>query len=206
MSHERQTYHHGNLRTALVEAGVQLTRDGGADALTLREVTRRVGVSPTAAYRHFADRDALHAEVAAWIQDAMAERMQAHRAPSDGPRAALRAVGLGYIDFAVAEPGWFQVAFFGPEPPRGLRPIDADRSAGRVPPPFALLVDALDELVADGALSPAGRIGAEWPCWSAVHGFAELVTHGPLRDQPAEVVQQLAEQTVDVAVTGILGR
>ena len=52
-------YHHGDLRTALIDAGLHLTRTGGPDALTIREATRRVGVSPNAAYRHFADRDAL---------------------------------------------------------------------------------------------------------------------------------------------------
>lgn len=211
MSQERQTYHHGNLRTALVEAGLELTRAGGPDGLALREVTRRVNVSPTAAYRHFADRHALLAEVAARVQDAMAERMQAQQMQAQhrreaGPHGALRAVGLGYIDFAVTEPGWFEVAFFGPQQPSGPRAVTPPIAPTRVPPPFALLMAALDELVTAGVLSPADRIGAEWPCWSAVHGFAELVVHGPLRDQPPELVQELAERTVDVAVAGVLSR
>lgn len=55
----RKPYHHGNLREALLEASLEITREGGADALSLRDATRRAGVSPNAAYRHFADRDAL---------------------------------------------------------------------------------------------------------------------------------------------------
>ena len=52
-------YHHGNLRDALVEAAVDVVREGGPEALSLRELARRVGVSHAAAYRHFADREAL---------------------------------------------------------------------------------------------------------------------------------------------------
>ncbi|MGB7867270.1 MAG: TetR family transcriptional regulator, partial [Mycobacterium sp.] len=53
MTDEKAGYHHGDLRAALIDAGLQLTRAGGPDALTIREATRRVGVSPNAAYRHF---------------------------------------------------------------------------------------------------------------------------------------------------------
>ena len=55
----RERYHHGSLQHALLVAGMELAREGGPDAVVLREATRRVGVSPNAAYRHFADRDAL---------------------------------------------------------------------------------------------------------------------------------------------------
>ena len=107
-------YHHGDLRSALIDAGLHLTRTGGPEALTIREATRRVGVSPNAAYRHFVDREALLSAVASAIQHRMAARMQgpARRQASD----RLRAVGLGYIKFALDEPGWFTVAFFGADP------------------------------------------------------------------------------------------
>jgi AcrR family transcriptional regulator len=59
----RASYHHGDLRHALLTAGIELAREGGPDAVVLREATRRVGVSPNAAYRHFADREALLADV-----------------------------------------------------------------------------------------------------------------------------------------------
>lgn len=204
MSHERLTYHHGNLRTALVDAGLELTRSGGPGALSLREATRRAGVSPTAAYRHFADREALLAAIAVRVQDAMAERMASYRSDDKGPDARLRAVGLGYIDFAVTEPGWFELAFFGPESGRGPRAADTDLTPVRVPPPFALLTAALDHLVETGVLSVDDRVGAEWPCWSAVHGFAELVVHGPLHGRPRAEISALAARTVDVAITGVL--
>ncbi|MFI7579411.1 WHG domain-containing protein [Kocuria kalidii] len=207
MPRSEKSYHHGDLRRALVDAGLAATRERGAAALGLRDVTRRVGVSPNAAYRHFADRQALLTAVAREIQDRMAERMRARTpapgdvAPRERARLRLRGVGLGYIAFAVAEPGWFETAFFGPGgQPDGVLP-GAD---GRLPPPFAMLVDALDGMVRAGGLSRARREGAEWVCWSAVHGFAELVVHGPLRGQRQEQIDRWAERVVDDIVSGIV--
>ena len=184
-------YHHGDLRTALIDAGLVLTRSGGPEALTIREATRRVGVSPNAAYRHFADREALLGAIATAIQHRMAAQMQrpSRRRASD----RLRSVGMGYINFALDEPGWFAVAFFGADNP--------DETA--TAPPYLALVEALDAMVDSGALTPQRRDGAEWPCWAAVHGFAELVLHGPLRYVSGNDVEALARRTVDDIVVGV---
>jgi AcrR family transcriptional regulator len=185
-------YHHGDLRTALIDAGLALTRTGGPDALTIREATRRVGVSPNAAYRHFADREALLGAVATAIQHRMAAQM--HRPSKTEDR--LRAVGAGYIKFALDEPGWFTVAFFG----AGLVGLTDETGSA---PPYLALVEALDAMVDEGVLSSARRDGAEWPCWSAVHGFAELALHGPLRHAARRDVEALARRTVDDIVAGV---
>ena len=189
-------YHHGDLRMALIDAGLHLTRTGGPEALTIREATRQVGVSPNAAYRHFVDREALLSAVASAIQHRMVARMQssARRQASD----RLRAVGMGYIKFALDEPGWFTVAFFGADP-IGL----GDQTASA--PPYLALVDALDAMVNAGGLSPDRRLGAEWPCWSAVHGFAELALRGPLRQARRRDVDALARRTVDDIIAGVVG-
>jgi AcrR family transcriptional regulator len=187
-------YHHGDLRTALIDAGLALTRTGGPEALTIREATRRAGVSPNAAYRHFADREALLGAVASAIQHRMAAQMHGS-SRRRGAGDQLRAVGIGYIKFALDEPGWFTVAFFGA--------VNPDETAGA--PPYLALVDALDAMVAAGALAPERREGAEWPCWSAVHGFAELVLHGPLRHAGRRDVEALARRTVDDIVAGVTG-
>jgi AcrR family transcriptional regulator len=196
-------YHHGDLRTALIDAGLHLTRTGGPDALTIREATRRVGVSPNAAYRHFADRDALLRTVATAIQHRMAARMRGsvRRRGSTEPQACgrLRAVGVGYIKFALDEPGWFTVAFFGAD----LTGRMNEKNGTATAPPYLALVDALDTMVNAGVLSPERRDGAEWPCWSAVHGFAELVLHGPLRDISRRDVESLAQRTVDDIIAGV---
>ncbi|WP_354003060.1 WHG domain-containing protein [Microbacterium elymi] len=82
------------------------------------------------------------------------------------------------------------------------RPDSAD--AAPLPAPLAALVTALDALVDEGALPADERSGAEWPCWSAVHGFARLALHGPLRALPAADVWAAAERTVDAVITGLL--
>lgn len=215
----RTGYHHGDLRTALIDAGLQLTRAGGPEALTIREATRRAGVSPNAAYRHFTDREALLGAIAIAIQDRMAARMRElvsrRGSAQTRARSQLRAVGLGYIDFALDEPGWFAVAFFGGSasldggeatlgPPH--KPSGSDLSAldgGPVPPPFRALVEALDAMVDAGVLKADRRAGAEWPCWSAVHGFAELALRGPLRGTDRGDLEALAQRTVDDIIAGL---
>ncbi|WP_210414601.1 TetR/AcrR family transcriptional regulator [Microlunatus elymi] len=198
---QRQGYHHGNLRQALLEAGLELTRNGGPSALAMREVTRRLGVSPNAAYRHFADRDSLLSAVAEQIQQQMVARMLTHASGGRTKVAArerLRAVGLGYIEFALREPGWFETAF------GDIQPVDPAAGGHALPSPLTMLVSALDALVASGDLAETEREGAEWPCWSAVHGFALLALHGPLRGRPHDQLWPAAERTVDAVIAGLL--
>jgi hypothetical protein len=105
----------------------------------------------------------------------MEERMRARRGGSaaDRARKRLRELGKAYVHFALAEPGLFAVAF-------SCDPPDETSLDG----PYALLGQALDDLVEHGAMDPAARPGAEIVCWSAVHGFAMLHLDGPLRDLP----------------------
>lgn len=202
LADSKSNYHHGGLRAALIDAGLELTRAGGPDALSIREATRRVGVSPNAAYRHFADREALLTAVATTIQDRIAARMRSaggnRGSPAARARQRLRAVGLGYIEFALDEPGWFAVVFFG----ANLTPV-ADETGASLAPPYRALVDALDAMVSAGVLAPRRRDGAEWSCWSAVHGFAELALHGPLRAASRRDLESLARRTVDDIIAGI---
>jgi len=197
------SYHHGDLRAALVAEGLRVARTGGAAALGMRELTRAVGVTPNAAYRHFADRRALVLAVASEAQDLLAEAMRDRIAaidpalsPVPAAIAQLRAVGLGYIHFARAERGWFELAVLTQDdgPPGTTDPF---------PAPFALLLDALDALVAAKGLPAARRPHAEWACWSTVHGFADLTTRGPLRHHDAATVDALASYVVDTVIHGL---
>lgn len=197
-------HHHGDLREALVEAGLDLVRAGGVEALGLREVTRSVGVAPSAAYGHFADHGALLRAVADRAQQQLADAMELGMAavgePEPQVRALLRlrAVGLAYIDFAESEPGLFQLAFAThAQFPR----LDEDDDIVAGAPPYEVLIGALDDLVTIGVLTQAQRTHAQWACWSAVHGFADLLVRGPLHGQD---VGALAGYVVDRAIDGVL--
>jgi len=105
----RGKYHHGDLRRVLVNAALAAL-DAGAVELNLRDMARRVGVSPGAPYRHFADKDALMRAVAEEISARFAEQIA--RAQSEAPRDALsqfRAVGIAHVRFAVTHPAHFRV-------------------------------------------------------------------------------------------------
>ena len=212
----RDGYHHGNLREALVDAAVELAGTSGPEGVVLRAVTRHVGVSPNAAYRHFADREALLAEVAARAMAALTRSMSARQDavteqdPVDRAVARLEAIGRGYVDFALAEPGLFRVCFAAP-PEVALawdsRDADAEAGAGEVPEPtadpFGVLNAALDHLVEVGWLDPVRRPGAEVLCWSTVHGFATLHLDGPLRDVSAQEREQALSMALAHVSRGI---
>jgi AcrR family transcriptional regulator len=178
----------GAIRSALVEAGLDLARSGGPDAVVLREVTRVVGVVPNAAYRHFLDRDALLAAVRDRAVRELARRMAAGmsavragpRTPT-GARLRLRAVGRAYLEFARSEPGLFDTAFALTDHPGGPET------------PLELLQKGLDDLVDAGVLESTRRPNIEYPIWAAVHGLATLL-RGPLRSLPEREKLRLEEQ------------
>lgn len=219
----RRRYHHGDLRQALLDAGLELATAGGPEAVVLREATRRVGVSANAAYRHFADRDALLAAVVSLAQgrmaDVIAAAIDAVSTPADpaspaspdapdGPdapgilaRARFRAVGVGYLRFALDEPGLFRTGFTVPtDLSRAFHP-DSAGTCGRTP--FQLLAGTLDEMAATGVLPAEEREGAEFLAWSAVHGMAMLALDGPLRGLPREAVRALTPRLVRMVDLGI---
>ena len=204
----RESYRHGDLRQALLDAGLEMAREGGPDAVVLREATRRAGVSPNAAYRHFADRTELVEAVSDAAQSLAAGAIEsewnavpATLDPVEIAHAHLRAVGRGYLDFARAEPGLFRAAF---TVPRDLDSALEPRQAGpggRTS--FQLLSIALDELVAVGALPPERRPGAEFSAWSAVHGLAMLVLEGPLRNLDPELARSAGGRLIDMVDRGL---
>jgi AcrR family transcriptional regulator len=201
----KQGYHHGNLRQALVEAGLALARGGGPEAVGLREASRQAGVSHNAAYRHFAGRQELVAAVAERCMQELGELMRARTGAVTGggePERAwgrLNALGRAYVDFAHAEPGWFRTAFTAPAHAEQAAPpseLTADH-------PFQQLSAALDDLVAVGALPVDRRPGAEYAAWSAVHGFAGLTVEGPLRGMPVAETEQALQVVLAVVVRGL---
>jgi AcrR family transcriptional regulator len=203
----RKSYRHGDLHRALIEAGVDLAREGGPAAVVLREATRRAGVTPNAAYRHFSDRQALLDAVCSSCQALVAQSIEADQAaigpadPIEAARLRFRAVGTGYLRFALEQPGQFQTAF------SASSDMDSATSSARAGDsgltPFQLLTQALDDLVTVRLLPPERRPAAEFLAWSAVHGLAELFIDGPLRALPASLKQTLIVRVIDMVEKGL---
>ena len=204
----RSTYRHGDLRRVLLEAGIELARSGGPDAVVLREATRRAGVAPNAAYRHFASREALLQAVRAAALSAVAAAMEAELAsvpaqlaPADFARASVRAVGAGYLRFAQAETGLFRTAFARSDVMLQETP-ELPTSGASGLNPFELLGAALDKLVQANVMPPERRPGAEFLAWSAVHGLAMLVIDGPLA-VIAPQMEQVGQRLLDMVEKGL---
>ncbi len=139
----RGRYHHGDLSNALTDAATALARAGGPEAVVMREAARQVGVSATAAYRHFASHDDLVRAVKQRSLLALAEAMRAELAttppvparpgrrrgatPAAGiALTRLEAIGRAYLRFALAEPGLFRTAFCRADRPAGADPAGAE--------------------------------------------------------------------------------
>jgi len=180
-----------------------MARAGGPDAIVLREATRRAGVAPNAAYRHFADRRDLQSAVSTAARGMVAAAMadeQGHVSLAHDRRQAARdrmiAVGIAYLRFAQTEPGWFRTAFTVPAS-LDVGPAEGDLS------PFEILAEALDKMVEVGALPPERRPGCEFAAWSAVHGLAMLVLEGPLRGLDEEQRRFAAQRVLAMVERGL---
>lgn len=173
----KASYHHGDLRRALVEAALESIEEGGVSALSLREVARRAGVSQTAPYHHFADRAALVTAVAVDGYAILAAALQ--KACDDAgpdPIAKLEATGRAYIRFSYEHRGYFGVMFrpelVGPDENPELHACGENA--------MAILVSVLVECQNAGKAPPGDPMQLALVAWSAVHGLAALWNDGPL--------------------------
>jgi AcrR family transcriptional regulator len=160
-------YHHGDLANAVIAAGLRRVKQRGLEAVSGRELAGAAGVAPSAIYRHFADKDQLRAAISQAAREQLARSMvqPAVRTLTKARAAArFRAIGAAYIDFALSEPRLYAAAFAECAPPREDSP-----SA------WGILAEALDALVATGAMPKERRAGAEMVAWSAVHGVSTLL-------------------------------
>jgi AcrR family transcriptional regulator len=200
-------YHHGDLRNALVQAAAELASEGGPSAIVLREAARRVGVSPTAAYRYFDALPELVGAVAQVAMTSMGHAMEAQIAlcsPTGDPREDARnymlAVGRGYVQFALAEPGLFSTAFSCPE---GSENIDDGGLPQTDCSPAGLLRQALAGLLAAGLLNPADHEAAGTTAWATVHGLSMLLL-GPMADLPPNDRQLVTDACLKLVVRGMI--
>ena len=166
-------YHHGDLKRALLDAAVTLLRTEGVEALTLRAVARAAGVSPTAPYRHFADRRALIGAVAEEGFRQLGEALGSAMASAEG-RPGFRQVAVAYVRFAHEHPAEYRVMF-------GAEVAKTDELPGLQQTSRGVLAGVAAGL---RGLQAAGLVGSGDPdmmalaAWASLHGLVMLSLDG----------------------------
>jgi AcrR family transcriptional regulator len=183
------TYHHGDLRAALVRAAIELLEESGETELSLRAVARRAGVSPAAPYRHYADREALVSAVAAVGYGELAERLaSAHPSPSTPEE--LASVAVAYVLFAVQRPALFRIMFG--------EPCDRD-SDERVAATAAVALYVRG--IVERTFPQADYEALSNAIWALVHGLAFLHLDGKLEASSPSVVADRVTAAVQALLT-----
>ncbi len=189
-------YHHGDLRSALVDAAVGLIAERGVRGFSLAEASRRVGVTTAAPYRHFADRDALLAAVAVRALQVFAAMVAAEAGDADEPAQRLAAMARAYVRFAAEQRPLFDTLFSSgldksryPELTRAWEPVDA----------FLSVVQEICEGDADAAEALADAVEA------TAHGHAALLIDGDYGQGP-DAVRAAADKAAYATLALIAGR
>ena len=188
-------FHHGNLRPALIQAALQVLRQRGAEAITLREIARLTGVTHTAPYRHFSDKDALLAAVAADGFRVLGERMK--QVKGANPLDQLLEIGVHYIHFAAQNPEQFRL-MYGPELAARKSHPDLQTAAATA---FRLLVEVVEAAQHDCLVRDGDRVEIALTAWSMVHGLSLLILDHQLED--AGVGKSEVKRVVDFATQAL---
>ena len=198
---KRRTYHHGNLREALIEAALQLVREKGPAGFTIAEAARAAGVSPAAPYRHFRDRDELMADVAKRGFDQFAAALRsAWDQGRPKPLAALHRIGAAYLMFARDHTATYTAMF-----ESGLRFGAYPQLAAASDDAFGVLRGACEAVIATlpAATRPPSLMMA-LHIWSLSHGIASLFGRGDDSRRPVPMKpEELLEAAVLIYVDGL---
>jgi len=189
----KKTYHHGDLRRALMDASIEIIGTTGVDSLNLREVAKVAGVSPGAPYHHFVDRQEIFTEIAKEGFDLLEANMLHGR---DSGRkdsiAKLNAIGKAYVSFAVTHPGHFRTMFrvdtHNSEDP------ELTTSGNKA---FEILSQAIAECQKSGQAPKGDPLPLVLHAWSAVHGLSGLLIDGGIKKIPLpqnKLIEMLTKQ------------
>lgn len=177
---DEDSYHHGNLREAAVETALAMVREVGIDAITLRELSSRLGTSRTAIYRHFENKEALmQAVIVAGFERFDAVIRPVFLQPDTDVLTRFRQMGKAYLDFTVKNPELYRL-LFGESLQQEREEVcdleERERSGG-----FHALVDLLEEGQREGIFRREDAFLQAASVWATVHGFASLIIDGHLK-------------------------
>jgi len=201
------SYHHGALHAALIDATEAILRDGGIEAFSLREAARRAGVSHAAPAHHFGDARGLLSACAAAGFDRLADAIEKSvaRAGTDAVDR-LRAGSLAYIEFALRHRALFQLMFRRDRlDPQNAELQRAGKRTGDT------LRSAIDDLTAARGLPAAERSRRILLAWSLMHGYATLVVEDQCADMfgldvaHVAAATRMGDELLRLAMTGLAG-
>ena len=192
---EHRSYHHGDLRNCLLSAADDLLREQGTAGLSLRAVARRAGVSHSAPYRHFADKQALLQALAERGVGRLRESMTtAARAVPHGPEQQLIAAGTAYVTWVLAQPELARLLYCIPAPAT---------EPGK--DPLCVLGDIIMSGIHAGVFRPRDARELALTAWSSFHGLAMLLVADQLGKDavPQETHPQLVAAVGDNVLYGL---
>ncbi|ALG62201.1 MULTISPECIES: TetR/AcrR family transcriptional regulator [Citromicrobium] len=171
-----KTYHHGNLAAELLQAAERELVLNGIEAFSLRAVAKRAGVSHGAPAYHFKSARGLLTALAATGYERLVEAQKARQSDAgSAPKEQLIAIGLGYLDFAEANPDLFRLMFSSEKPDRGDAHFDTAAKAA-----FGKLLDGVCEVLGRDPSAHPSAMTQVAASWAMVHGLADLIISGRL--------------------------
>jgi AcrR family transcriptional regulator len=181
---EERSYHHGDLRAELVRIARELVRESGPAGCSMREASRRAGVSQAARYRHFADKTALLDAVGAEAYAELEQRYRNALTKNADPGDEARAVARAYLRFALDEPQLFRLIFSSPRLHKTKEAVSS----------YQVFEQAIESTQREGGLPAGSRTPLAHVFWSAVHGIADLVLSGSFgRRHGKEIAERMLE-------------
>jgi AcrR family transcriptional regulator len=193
----RHAYHHGDLRKALIEAAEAELAENGVEGFTLRGCAKRAGVSHAAPAHHFKDANALLTALAVVAAERLYDSMESrHGRAEKTPRAQLIASGVGYVEFALANPALFRLLFGSDRPDASDENLHRQSGAA-----FMVLVSDVAALTgADPMGSDSGQLTIA-AAWSLVHGIANLLIANRL-----DFLKPMLERDFEATMIGLIER
>jgi AcrR family transcriptional regulator len=187
-------YHHGDLKRTVIETARDMLREEKGWQFTLREVARRAGVSHAAPYKHFADKSALLAELAALGFDQLREEISgALERPARSARAELIAAAKAYIHFGTTNPSLYRLMFSADVDKNASAKLKAAGTSA-----FAKLSGILERGQSSGAFKKQPVRGQAAAAWALVHGFTMLAIEGHL------VAELVGAKPIDAVLASLL--